>query len=281
MVSRGAVVPSAPHPFDQVAASYDAAFTNRWLGRWYRAILSDVLASSFEPGQRVLDLGCGTGEDAIWLAGRGVNVTATDASSVMLEQARSKAEKAERVGSITFARLDLNALTSPRDLFDQLGDLAPRDGLFDGAFSSFGPLNCVSDRRALASALSGALRPKSRVVLVVMGPLCPWELAWHAGHLELRTAVRRLRSGAAARVGDAAMPVWYPSMRRLASEFSPHFEVVDRLGMGVLLPPSGMAALADRAPRLFGRLAAVERWLTRALVSHLLNDHYVLVLERR
>lgn len=41
-------------------------------------------------GQRVLDMGCGTGRHALWLAGVGAEVTAVDFSQGMLDQARAK-----------------------------------------------------------------------------------------------------------------------------------------------------------------------------------------------
>jgi 2-polyprenyl-3-methyl-5-hydroxy-6-metoxy-1,4-benzoquinol methylase len=46
-----------------------------------------------EPG-RILDVGCGEGADAIWLAGRGWDVTAVDISSVAIERARAAADAA-------------------------------------------------------------------------------------------------------------------------------------------------------------------------------------------
>jgi len=51
--------------FDAVASGYDAAFTERTLGRMLRAAVRERLP--FAAGDRVLELGCGTGEDAIWL----------------------------------------------------------------------------------------------------------------------------------------------------------------------------------------------------------------------
>ena len=49
-----------------------------------RALVGDVR------GQRVLDMGCGTGRHALWLAGEGAKVTAVDFSQGMLDQARAK-----------------------------------------------------------------------------------------------------------------------------------------------------------------------------------------------
>ena len=40
-----------------------------------------TLERTFTPGQHILELACGTGEDALWLAQRGIQVTATDGSA--------------------------------------------------------------------------------------------------------------------------------------------------------------------------------------------------------
>ena len=265
--------PSAPaRPFDAVAPQYDAAFTDRLLGRWLRAMVWQRLARTFDPGQRVLELGCGTGEDAVWLASRGVIVTATDTSTAMLEIARHKAERAGVSDRVTVSRLDLESLERVDALDEQ----------YDGVVSNFGPVNCVEDRRAVADTLARLVRPGGRVVLVVMGPVCPWEIVWHLSHGQVRTAFRRFRRGAPAHVGAGeTLRVWYQSHRRIQSEFGAHFDVLETAGIGLLLPPSGMAGLVDRAPRAFGKLTAVDRRLAGTLPWRWLNDHYLMILERR
>jgi len=59
-----------------------------------RAAMSDVR------GQQVLDLGCGTGRHALWLANAGANVTAVDFSMGMLDEARRK-PGAEKIRFLT------------------------------------------------------------------------------------------------------------------------------------------------------------------------------------
>jgi SAM-dependent methyltransferase len=264
------------HPFDAAAAGYDAAFTDRLLGRWLRAIVWQRLEENFSAGQRVLELGCGTGEDAVWLARRGISVTATDVSAAMLERTRHKAEQAGVGERVITRHLDLASLAHAEAAWTK------QTCGFDGAFSNFGPLNCVEDRRGLADGLAGIVRPGGRVVLVVMGPLCPWEIAWHLLGGKPRAAFRRLRSGKQARVGEGGtLRVWYPSHRRLAREFAPYFRNVEVAGVGLLLPPSEMGRLVERAPRFFRRLAELDRRLAGRVPWRWLNDHYLLVLERR
>jgi SAM-dependent methyltransferase len=50
------------------------------------------VAALLEPACRILELGCGTGEDARYLAGLGHNVTAVDHSQAAIERARAVAE---------------------------------------------------------------------------------------------------------------------------------------------------------------------------------------------
>ena len=62
-----------------------------WSGRPNGRLVAEV--AGLAPG-RALDVGCGEGSDAIWLAGRGWAVTAVDVSAVAIGRARDAAAKA-------------------------------------------------------------------------------------------------------------------------------------------------------------------------------------------
>lgn len=66
-------------------------------------------ASALPPG-RALDVGCGEGADARWLAGRGWQVTAIDISQVALDRAAAGTDGS----AVTFTRLDLATTAPPR-----------------------------------------------------------------------------------------------------------------------------------------------------------------------
>lgn len=258
------------HAFDYAARDYDRTFTDTRLGRWLREAVWERLEADFGPGDTVLELGCGTGTDAVRLARRGARVVAADASTEMLETAWRKAVAAGVDGCIGFRQLDV----------DDLGGWDP--GLtFDGLLSNFGVLNCTPDWAGVAEAAARWMRPGGRAVLVLMGPLCPWEIAWHLLHGQVRRAVRRFRGGVEAHVGGGGKArVWYPSPRRLRSQFAPSFRHVETVGLGALLPPTYLDHLVDARPRLFERLAAVEGRCRGAFPWTWLNDHYLVVLER-
>ena len=79
--------------FDELAAGYDADFTNTPLGSALRSMVWSRLDQVFSGPRRILDLGCGTGEDALHLAARGLDVVGIDASAAMVHSAVDKARR--------------------------------------------------------------------------------------------------------------------------------------------------------------------------------------------
>ncbi len=257
--------------FDALAAGYDADFTHTPLGRALRGMTWEHLDAAFSPGTHVLELTCGTGEDALHLAERGVHVTASDASAQMLNIASEKITQAKLTDHVQFEVLDLNHLPS-------ILPSAP----FEGVYSNFGGLNCVTDLPALAQLLASALPPGAKAVFVVMGPYCPWEWAWFLARLRPGTAFRRLRKTAVVNLhGTASFPVYYPSPRQLTQAFAPYFSHRNTYGIGTVLPPSYAGNWLNRRPDLLHRLHRIDASLSRFPPFAWLSDHYLIALEKQ
>lgn len=93
-----------------------------------------------------LEVGCGTGTNAVWLAGRGFTVTACDISKIAIERAREKAVEAGV--EVTFLAADF--------LNDEVSG-APFGFTFDrGCFHSFDE---QAERTAFAEAVARNLAP--------------------------------------------------------------------------------------------------------------------------
>lgn len=261
---------TSPTAFDAFAEDYDASFTKTTLGKLLRPRVWARLGRHFAAGQRVLELTCGPAEDALWLAGRGVHITATDGSAEMIRVARLKIEAAGLADRITTRQLSLQALIA-----GEFGDQPE----FDGVYSNFGGLNTINAWRDLAQALAELVKPGGAVVLTPMGPLCPWEIIWHVIHLQPRTALRRFRRSAPAKIGDAVIPVWYPSARRLRRDFAPWFDHLQTESLGLWLPPTYLDHFVDRWPHLFAWLNRLEQ--STAGLSRDWGDHYIIMFQRR
>lgn len=252
--------------FDDIAESYDRDFTNTIVGRELRQIVWGYLEETFRPGDRVLELNCGTGEDAVWLARRGIRVLATDDSQAMLRTAANKAASCAVSDLIEFAQLDL------------ANPVSGWPGLeFDGSLSNFGGLNCVSDLSHLARLLARSIKPGGHLVAVLMGRYCAWEMFWHTLHLQPRTGFRRVASaGVEAQIGGRNVRVWYPSVGVLREVFGPEFCLRRLLGVGVFLPPSYLQDAVIRRRRLFDLLRRLEGAPAAARIFSRLGDHVLM-----
>jgi SAM-dependent methyltransferase len=222
-------------------------------------------AARFAAGSRVLEMNCGTGEDAQWLARRGVQVLATDVSPAMLQLARDKLAASPGAAATRCRRL----------AWEELGTLDEEP--FDGALSNFGGLNCVRDLRAAARALGAKLRPGAIAVLCIMGPIVPWEWAWFLAQGRPDKAFRRLRRGGARWSG---IPIQYPSIAETRRAFAPEFRPLRVAAIGALLPPPYTETGLGRHPRLLGALDRLERRVETLWPLPRLADHYLMELER-
>jgi SAM-dependent methyltransferase len=190
-------------PFDTLAPAYHELWTDTPEGRSQRQRVWDVIEPLFLPGSRVLDLGCGIGDDALHLRQRGVTVDAIDASEQMVAIARSRGVAA-RLGSIE----SLTAST--------------------GFLSNFGALNCLTSLGPLASALASVLPPNAPAVLCVMGRFSLRETIHYLLRFDLARAARRWRGHAIWR----DIPIRYWSAREIRRAFHPHFRLERRIPIG-------------------------------------------------
>jgi SAM-dependent methyltransferase len=259
--------------FDPLAVTYDHRFTHTPIGQYLRDQVHARLEQYFHTGDHVLELGCGTGEDALRLAARGVRVTATDVSAGMLTAA---GEKTAGNPLIEIQYLDLRAVgTQDNVSSDRLES-------FDGVFSNFGPMNCLEDWKPLAGWLAERVRPGRMIGLGVMSPFCVWEPVWHGLHGDFKTATRRWRKKTTFRADEAseAITVTYPTIGRLTGDFSAYFRRKYIQGLGIFLPPSDVYGVIEKRPRLFKALLGLEKrfgeWGKLALVA----DHYWIEFER-
>lgn len=260
-------------PFDGVAEEYDATFTDSRIGRAQRSAVWAELARAFRPGDRVLEVGCGTGVDACFLAERGVSIVACDSSREMIRVAQGRSSNRPsqfRNAAVTFRQCAAEEL-------GRFSSYAP----FDGAFSNFGVLNCIADLRKFAQTLAPLLKPSARVLLCLMGPCCAWEFIWFMCRGDFRRTMRRRHgNGTIANIGSGAVNVHYPSPHSLERRFAPEFRLRAVKGIGVAVPPSYISRWANLFPRALDAAARLDRVLACCPGIRILADHILLTLER-
>lgn len=259
----------AANAFDAIADSYDARFTASTVGRAQRSVVWRKAEAVFRAGDRVVELNCGTGEDALFLASCGIVVTACDASPRMIEQARARKRK-----EAPFAPIDFQVLCS-----EQLDRLSA-DVHFSGAFSNFSGLNCVADLPGVAQQLAKRLDAGAQLLLCLSTRFCLWEILYYAIRADFRNAFRRCGGSATVRMGGQPLSVYYPSVHSLMRSFGREFRLHSVTGIGVTVPPSYLEDWARRHPRIFRFCQRVDRMLSPFPLVGVLGDHMLLHMER-
>ena len=256
--------------FDAAASTFDARF-----GEWQsvsvqRTAVRESLLNAFPPGGTILEIGGGTGEDAIWLAQRGFRVFSTDAAPTMVETARRKL-------ALFGMRAELVAAEDLERFAEHFSDGAGSH--FDGAFSNFACLNCVDELEAFARGLARLLRPGGAAVLVLFGTFSPGEIVVECLCGRPRQALRRFRRDAVpARLGGCDFTVRYHTARAISAAMHPWFRLVQRLGIGVFVPPSAAEPWISMHPRLLGFLGWLDVLAKRPLAF--LGDHVLYQFRR-
>jgi ubiquinone/menaquinone biosynthesis C-methylase UbiE len=258
----------AVQAFDALAPIFDARF-----GAWksvaaQRSAVRAELLTSFTPGASLLELGGGTGEDALFLAERGYRVHLTDGSPAMISRAEEKVRSAGAEQRITLQRLAIEELSR-----------LDNGTTFDGCFSNFAAFNCVENDSVPARALARVLAPGARALFVIFGPCCPGEMLTLLLRGEGSRAFRRLsRRGVAARVGGHSFVVSYPRPAAFARSFAPWFALRRTQGVGIFVPPSSAEPWISEHPRLLALMEQLDRVVSSPLA--LLGDHVLVTLER-
>jgi len=256
--------------FDSVAADYDGPLGNNALIQRMRRAMWRTLEEIFSPGSRLLDLGCGTGIDAVYLAACGFEIVAADWSPQMVEHMRSRAAQAGLHNRVTVELIGAH-------------ELARLNGqIFDGIYSDLGPLNCVPDLEAASRASAALLKPRGKLVASVMGRHCPWERAYYAVRGDLARARLRDERGVVP-VNLNRYTAWtrYYTPREFYHAFAREFELTRYCALGLFLPPPYLIRWYERARAIFAALG----WLDDRLGSWPLlrdsGDHFLMVLTRR
>lgn len=241
-------------PFDRLAQRYDALWTKSLVGRCQRQAVWSCLDPLIKPGDEILDLGCGTGEDALHFEKLGARVLGIDASAKMVRIARGRGADARQ---------------SRIESLESLG------GGFDGAISNFGVLNCLRNLETVARSLARFVRRGGFLAICVIGRCCAWEICHFSRRGDFRTAFRRCRrDGAPSSLG---LQVTYPSIRTLTAVFRPAFQLIGWTGIGLCVPPS---YISDLSQRQVTRLARMDRRLAHWPLLRALADHRLLLFKR-
>ena len=146
--------------YEDLARDYDCRFNNPRLN-YMRSVEKMVLLESLKPGM-ILDIGCGTGEQSLFLAKRGYQVLGVDISREMLAKANENAKEGMLKDNLSLVIASAEALPF-------------RDKSFDSLISIFGVFNHIPKADHAFQETHRVLKSGGRAVFTVVNR---WNLTW-------------------------------------------------------------------------------------------------------
>ncbi|MEO5641781.1 MAG: class I SAM-dependent methyltransferase [Bacteroidia bacterium] len=257
--------------FDQYAVAYDEEFTFSSVGKLQRErvwkFISENISSQSHP--EVLELNCGTGEDAVWFVKNGFQITATDLSNEMVLVARQKVDS----NNAAFLQSGISEIGSKLNTQK-----------FNLIFSDFGGLNCLDSKSLMemSKVFSGMLKPGGRMIFVVMSRNCKWEQWYFKRKHDMKNAFRRRSPDAVeAVIFDKHFSTWYYSPAEISSFFETHFNTKKHQPIGIALPPSYLDNYFKRHPLLLKMLNVLEKTLSHFSFLSDHADHFIIDFEKQ
>ncbi len=247
--------------FDKHAGVYRQVWSQNPLARLQRERLWALIDARLTGSTRLLDAGCGAGDDVEHALHRGHEVVAIDQSVGMLR------EVAARFPTLDTYEADVRHL-----------DILSDTPLFGAALLNFGVLNCVERPVDVARALAECVEPGAWVFIVWMPRVAFGEVLYFGSRGHLRAAFRRLAGRTNVDVDGVNVPTWFHAYRRVRDDFSSWFDLVQMQSLTAILPPPRQSSAQFGQGALWRRTDDIARRLPGLRVT---GDHVAAVFRRR
>ena len=151
----------AAEAFSKQSNIFDEIFGEDLIIQYKRDRVRQHIMEHVSSPASLLELNCGTGEDALFFESLGFSIHATDISEGMLQKLwlKIKASDGER------------KISSELCSFTEL-DRLKNKGPFDAVYSNFGGLNCSGEIKKVLSSFDPLLKPGGTVTLVLITKFC-------------------------------------------------------------------------------------------------------------
>lgn len=259
---------SAAVAFDMQAGVFDKIYGDDPAIVYKRNRVRTHLLKELKPGARILELNCGTGEDAVYLSKKGFTVHATDISGKMLAKAVDKFRSNDNLNKLSFENCSFTSLSG-----------LSNKGPFDHIFSNFGGLNCTADLDQVLASLSPLLKDNGKLTLTIISGFCLWEtLLIFKG--KWKTAFRRFRKGgASAHVEGHHFNCSYYTPRYIKRHLE-GFTITKIEGLCIFIPPSYIQGFHINYPLASKVLMWIEDKLKSKWPWNRIGDYFILTAKK-
>lgn len=259
--------------FDKESSEYDSIFTNSFIGIAQRSLVWQELIKTIgkEKIQTILEINCGTGEDAVFINHLGIKVFPTDISKEMVNIANAKLKEKNYLSNAQVCdcrNLNLLNLNAKVDLI----------------FSNFGGLNCIDKDEFKNFFVNSKFLFKERenYFLVLMAKNTLWEKLFFLIKGKFSQINRRNTTMPI----DAAMKyesisTFYYSIKEIEQILPKHLIMKKTTPIGFFIPPSYMEKWILKNPRIFKFLKLLDSRIQNFSILSNFSDHFIVQITER
>jgi ubiquinone/menaquinone biosynthesis C-methylase UbiE len=260
-------------PFDHIASTYDSVFARTLIGQLQRKQVWKYVEKVIPhlKGFEMLELNCGTGDDAVLFGDGGLNIVATDINEEMLKLTEKKAERVSMQHRISSHYLDLEGFNET--LFDKK---------FDLIFSNFGGMNCINPEslQKLLMKLPSIMNPGGRFIGIVMPKFCAWETIFFTLRFQFKKAFRRLTSKEVMHeFHGVSLKTWFYHPSQIKNWSQENFKLISIKPVGIALPPIYLEHFFTVKKRWLLQLTRFEKKLNNTSLFSGMADNFIIDLQ--
>lgn len=259
--------------FDSASEEYDFTIGANFINVWTRERSIKEVLERARRDDVLLEIGCGTGTEAIRISKHVRGVVATDISSSMIALLRRKIWARKLGNKIQALQLKAIDVGGAKDHLP--GGRARMVYSFNGA------LNCELEMGAFPRELWNVMDPGGLFICSVRNRLCLEESLVQAALLRFRSLAPRKQQPKMVSVGGMDIPAYYYYPWEFAALFEPYFEVKKMTGLPSIVPPPYLNDLYVKVRSKLRFLESADTALASFFPFNTFGDQTLFVFQRR
>lgn len=258
--------------FDSASEEYDFTIRSNFINRWIRERSISVLLERTRQDDTLVEIGCGTGAEAVEVSRHVQRIVATDISEKMVALLRRK---------VAARGLDqkISAVQVGAARISEVSSSLP-GGKVRVAYSFNGALNCEPSIGSVSGELSKIVQDGGYFVCSIRNTLCISEAIAHGAALQFEKMAPRKKQPIMVSVGGMDIPSYYYSPKTFAGLFSDNFRVRKIIGLPAILPPAYLSDLYFRVRPALSFTETVEKTVAGHFPFNRFGDQTLFVFQK-
>ena len=257
--------------FNSASEEYDFTISRNFVNTWIRSRSISLLLKYVHSSDTLLEIGCGTGAEAIKISPHVRRIFATDVAEGMIGLLRLKI-KARRLENVVPIMVRAREIARVREyLSDQKVRIA---------YSFNGALNCEPHLTEFVRGISSVVEEDGYLICSIRNRLCLTEVLSHAVALQFDRLNPRKFQPIMVSVGGRDIPSTYYAPSEFVEFFRGEFKLRKTIALPGLLPPAYLNSYYVRFRRVLSILERLEPYIGASFPLNRLGDQTLFIFQK-